>query len=239
MVSCRKGPTRHAYAWQIGPFWQDALELSHHVLHTHWRCFKLSPQSPFPPLDPVIHRNLNLNLKKQNKTKNTKKQTNKNNTFEKICQTHPLSATSVNLTPLTRLAAISMSTTTETASRRVVTDFPRLQTLTLQLTSWSPQPGFTHWQGNTRSRWYSCIGVPTARLHTLTRQYKKQMIQWDWCFHSPASHTDKAIQEANDTVALMSQQPGITHWQGNTRSRWYSGIDVPTARLHTLTRQYK
>ena len=28
MVSCQKGPTRHAYAWQIGPFWQDTLELS-------------------------------------------------------------------------------------------------------------------------------------------------------------------------------------------------------------------
>ena len=27
MVSCLKGPTRHAYAWQIGPFWQDTLEL--------------------------------------------------------------------------------------------------------------------------------------------------------------------------------------------------------------------
>ena len=25
-VSCQKGPTRHAYAWQIGPFWQDTLE---------------------------------------------------------------------------------------------------------------------------------------------------------------------------------------------------------------------
>ena len=22
-VSCQKGPTRHVYAWQIGPFWQD------------------------------------------------------------------------------------------------------------------------------------------------------------------------------------------------------------------------
>ena len=22
-----KGPTRHAYAWQIGPFWQDTLEM--------------------------------------------------------------------------------------------------------------------------------------------------------------------------------------------------------------------
>ena len=26
-VSCQKGPTRHAYAWLIGPFWQDTLEL--------------------------------------------------------------------------------------------------------------------------------------------------------------------------------------------------------------------
>ena len=79
MVSCQKGPTRHAYAWQIGPFWQDALELSHHVLHTHWRCFKLSPQSPSPPLAPVIHRN--LNLKKQNKKK---KNTQKNKQIKTI-----------------------------------------------------------------------------------------------------------------------------------------------------------
>ena len=28
MVSCQKGPTRHAYAWQIGPFWQDTLDLT-------------------------------------------------------------------------------------------------------------------------------------------------------------------------------------------------------------------
>ena len=26
-VSCQKGPTRHAYAWPIGPFWQDTLDL--------------------------------------------------------------------------------------------------------------------------------------------------------------------------------------------------------------------
>ena len=24
-VSCQKGPTRHAYALQMGPFWQDTL----------------------------------------------------------------------------------------------------------------------------------------------------------------------------------------------------------------------
>ena len=28
MVSCQKGPTRHAYAWQIGPFWQDTLDIT-------------------------------------------------------------------------------------------------------------------------------------------------------------------------------------------------------------------
>ena len=27
-VSCQKGPTRHAYACQIGPFWQDTLDLT-------------------------------------------------------------------------------------------------------------------------------------------------------------------------------------------------------------------
>ena len=26
-VSCEKGPTRHAYAWQIGPFWRDTLDI--------------------------------------------------------------------------------------------------------------------------------------------------------------------------------------------------------------------
>ena len=25
-VSCEKGPTRHAYAWQIWPFWQNTLD---------------------------------------------------------------------------------------------------------------------------------------------------------------------------------------------------------------------
>ena len=26
-VSCQKGPTHHAYAWQIGHFWQDTLDI--------------------------------------------------------------------------------------------------------------------------------------------------------------------------------------------------------------------
>ena len=32
-VSCQKGPTRHAYAWQIGPFWQDTLDVCMTWLH--------------------------------------------------------------------------------------------------------------------------------------------------------------------------------------------------------------
>ena len=41
-VSCQKGPTRHAYAWQIGPFWQDTLDMcascqpSQHTLGVLW-----------------------------------------------------------------------------------------------------------------------------------------------------------------------------------------------------------
>ena len=27
-VSSQKGPTCHAYAWQVGPFWQDTLDIS-------------------------------------------------------------------------------------------------------------------------------------------------------------------------------------------------------------------
>ena len=33
-VSCQKGPTRHAYAWQIGPFWQDTLDISYWMLRS-------------------------------------------------------------------------------------------------------------------------------------------------------------------------------------------------------------
>ena len=36
-VSCQKGPTRHAYAWQIGPFWQDTLEMSNIQTRPHIR----------------------------------------------------------------------------------------------------------------------------------------------------------------------------------------------------------
>ena len=41
MVSCQKGPTRHAYAWQIGPFWQDTLEFCYNVFSALWRVSSL------------------------------------------------------------------------------------------------------------------------------------------------------------------------------------------------------
>ena len=31
-ISCQKGPICHAYAWQIGPFWQDALAIRTHQM---------------------------------------------------------------------------------------------------------------------------------------------------------------------------------------------------------------
>ena len=31
MVSYQKGPTNHAYAWQIGPFWQDTLDVCYNI----------------------------------------------------------------------------------------------------------------------------------------------------------------------------------------------------------------
>ena len=40
MVSCQKGPTRHAYAWQTGPFWQDTLDVC--SLSRTWQCQDIS-----------------------------------------------------------------------------------------------------------------------------------------------------------------------------------------------------
>ena len=36
-VSYQKGSTRHAYVWQIGPFWQDTLEMSTMPVKLSWR----------------------------------------------------------------------------------------------------------------------------------------------------------------------------------------------------------
>ena len=35
LVSCQKGPTRHAHAWQIGPFWQDTLNVCSSHKHAY------------------------------------------------------------------------------------------------------------------------------------------------------------------------------------------------------------
>ena len=35
MVSCQEGPTRHAYAWQIGPFLQDTLDMTWSEMTDH------------------------------------------------------------------------------------------------------------------------------------------------------------------------------------------------------------
>ena len=35
-VSCQKGPTRHAYTWRVGPFWQDTLEITHESVISVW-----------------------------------------------------------------------------------------------------------------------------------------------------------------------------------------------------------
>ena len=48
MVSCQKGPTRHAYAWRRGPFLQDTLELhAQHLTPTH---------TPTPTTPDSIHK---------------------------------------------------------------------------------------------------------------------------------------------------------------------------------------
>ena len=38
-VSCQNGPTRHAYAWQIGPFWQDILDIRGTKCYQHSTCW--------------------------------------------------------------------------------------------------------------------------------------------------------------------------------------------------------
>ena len=44
-VSCQKGPTRHAYAWRIGPFWQDTLNIVNDDLYAISRRKQLNGQS--------------------------------------------------------------------------------------------------------------------------------------------------------------------------------------------------
>ena len=44
-VSCQKGPTRHAYAWQIGPFWQDTIEISSYWLRDSIKIYLTVPSN--------------------------------------------------------------------------------------------------------------------------------------------------------------------------------------------------
>ena len=66
MVSCQKGPTRHAYAWQIGPFWQDTLEIQkqwitlkcmkHNSDRVHFQWYKVHADRKFHSARPAsIH----------------------------------------------------------------------------------------------------------------------------------------------------------------------------------------
>ena len=46
-VSCQKGPICHTYAWRVGPFWQETLDISyfiwiHNPIQSTW--LKLSPK---------------------------------------------------------------------------------------------------------------------------------------------------------------------------------------------------
>ena len=65
MVSCQKGSTRHAYAWQIGPFWQDTLDTRTKERHPMWGLWLAylvarlpvgpnSPAQPAPPGPPLV-----------------------------------------------------------------------------------------------------------------------------------------------------------------------------------------
>ena len=53
MVSCQKDPTQHAYAWQIGPFWQDTIDF----LSTNFRwcaaCWVFKKNSKILLLSPL------------------------------------------------------------------------------------------------------------------------------------------------------------------------------------------
>ena len=48
MVSRQKGPTCHAYAWQIGPFWQDTLDMAQCVSPVWCLYLQVNKPCPFP-----------------------------------------------------------------------------------------------------------------------------------------------------------------------------------------------
>ena len=62
MVSWQKGPTRHAYAWQIGPFWQDTLNMSNHIYSFLWDVFT----HPYPTLKNSYYTTIKVKVSKSN-----------------------------------------------------------------------------------------------------------------------------------------------------------------------------
>ena len=51
-VSCQKGSICHAYAWRVGPFWQETLDISyftwiHNPISLHGLNFRLNTQSRY------------------------------------------------------------------------------------------------------------------------------------------------------------------------------------------------
>ena len=55
MVSCQKGPTRHAYAWQIRAFWQETLDKWHFPTDG---CKRAVEWCPYGRSDPMHNKNL-------------------------------------------------------------------------------------------------------------------------------------------------------------------------------------
>ena len=63
MVSYQRGPTRHAYAWQIGPFLQDTIDIkmlsyqskdSGYKDEAVWRHSYLSEGNPYTQKDDIF-----------------------------------------------------------------------------------------------------------------------------------------------------------------------------------------
>ena len=65
MVSCQKGPTRHAYAWQIGPFWQDTLDICYSEMFIN--CYYISEKNVHEMLHEQKHWISNARNTSQNK----------------------------------------------------------------------------------------------------------------------------------------------------------------------------
>ena len=54
MIFCQKGPTRHAHAWQIGPFWQDTLDILHRAMAADTNVCIMAPSHHLHLCRPII-----------------------------------------------------------------------------------------------------------------------------------------------------------------------------------------